>query len=183
MNKVVDLQARMNFRKNDIIALGPSLDRLVNDDKAAYNVNKEINDGRKQVSPSYEGGASRMDETSRVLFERMDRDIRDFKKEAAEREERARKDAKEREDLARAEAKEREERMMSILSEMKSDFRNDLSDMRADINSKLSDIKSDTRASKNTLITLSVTTILGVAAMVIAVIVFLASQGTPPTGP
>lgn len=100
-----------------------------------------------------------MDEATKTILDRLDQDIRDHKQEVRERDSRILADAQEREKryreemlkqnhLFRQEAKEREERMLNNVQELKNDF----------------------RATKNTVIALTIAVIIGVASMVLAIV-------------
>lgn len=112
------------------------------------------------------GRGDNMDDSTRTLLNRLDQDMRDHKQEmrdrdasiladAKERENRYREEMKAQDERWRQESKEREERIISALNDMKGDF---------------NDIKEESRTTRNTVIGLTVSVILGVAAMVLAVI-------------
>lgn len=116
----------------------------------------------KTYNISNESGDNRMDEATKMILERLERDSREreerYHADAAEREKRYREEMLEQDRRNRQEAKEREERILNSILEMKQDIKSDFNE-----------VKSDVRASRNTLITLAVATILGVAAMVVTV--------------
>ncbi len=119
------------------------------------NIHEELgyNKGREEK----EGGL--MDESTKIILNRIDQDIRDHKAEvrfdAKEREERftnlvleIKAEAKEREERAMLDAKEREERTAALLA----------------------DIRSDTKAATKHIQVLSITTILSIVAIFVAIV-------------
>lgn len=110
----------------------------------------------------------RVDENTKIILDRLDKDIRDHKQEVRDRETRLLTDAQEREQryrndlleqqrLYREEAKEREERMMGAMNQMKTDL------MEA-----FKDVKEESKVTRHTVIALTISVVLGVAAMVVA---------------
>ncbi|WP_339194230.1 hypothetical protein MKY95_20885 [Paenibacillus sp. FSL P4-0176] len=125
-------------------------------------------DASKYHSATKEG--NNMDESTKALINRLDQDMRDHKQEirdrdaaitadAKERENRYRDEMKAQDERWRQESKEREERLMSALNDMKNELRSDFQD-----------VKDESRTTRNTVIALTISIILGVAAMVLAVI-------------
>ncbi|MCY9513328.1 hypothetical protein [Paenibacillus apiarius] len=116
-----------------------------------------------------ESGGKNMDESTKMLIDRLDQDLRDHKQEVRDRDTKILTDAQEREQryrtelveqhkLFREEAKEREERMMSAMNEMK-----------AELKESFKDVKDESKTTRNTVIALTISVILGVATMVLAV--------------
>jgi len=108
-----------------------------------------------------------MDEGYKRLIERLEQDMRDHKQEIRDRDARLQADAAEREKRYHDEAKEREERIMKTLERMESKLDSTVERMDAKIDT-ISDKIVETH--RHTQI-MSVTVILGVAAMVVAAIV------------
>jgi hypothetical protein len=115
------------------------------------------------------GGDGKLDDLMKVLLEKMDKDAREreerYHRDAQEREKRYREEMMEQDRRFRQEAKDREERILTSIGELKKDIR-----------SEFAEIKEDTRTSRNTLVALSVATILGVAAMVVGALIALFNQ-------
>lgn len=115
------------------------------------------------------GGDGKLDDLMKVLLEKMDKDAREreerYHRDAQEREKRYREEMMEQDRRFRQEAKDREERILTSIGELKRDIR-----------SEFAEIKEDTRTSRNTLVALSVATILGVAAMVVGALIALFNQ-------
>jgi len=125
----------------------------------------------------YPEGGNHMDEATKTILERLDKDIRDHKQEVRERDAKIIADAQEREQRYREEAKEREERMLHIVQEMKSDMKDlkaemksDLQSFKTEMKSDIQDIKEECRSTRNTVLVLTLSVILGVAAMVLAIV-------------
>lgn len=118
-----------------------------------------------QHSSSKESGDD-MDSGYQKLIDRLDQDMRDHKQEIRNRDSALLKDAQERENRykqemieqnsrLREEAKEREERILNAINDLKSDFK---------------DVKDESKTTRNTVIGLTVSVIIGVAAMVLAMV-------------
>lgn len=128
-------------------------------------------------------GGDRVDEATKTILERLDKDIRDHRQELRERDSSTLADTQEREKRYQKEAKEREERMTNLVQEIKADLKDfkteikadlkglkteieaDLKDFETEVKADLRDAKGDCRASRNTVIVLAVTVILGIAGL------------------
>jgi MoxR-like ATPase len=93
-------------------------------------------------------GGEPMDESIKMLVDRMDKDLREHRQEIRDRDARLQSEFQEREKRTHDEVKEREERIISSLAE----------------------VKNESTSTKNTVIGLTISVILGVAAMVLAVV-------------
>lgn len=164
MGEVVFLDRRDDFKNNN---------KIVDEKKEKSDLVRkymELNfmDTIKYQSATRKG--EEMDDSAKTLLNRLDQDIRDHKQEmrdrdasiladAKERENRYRDEMKAQDERWRQESKEREERLMSAINDMKNDLRSDFQD-----------VKEESRTTRNTVIALTVSIILGIAAMVIAVV-------------
>lgn len=99
-----------------------------------------------------------MDENVKMILERMDRDLREHRQEIRDRDMRLQAEFQEREKRIHDEIKEREERFVQYLQEIKQN---------------INEVKEDNRTTRNTVIALAISVILGVAALAVT---FVASQ-------
>lgn len=126
-------------------------------EKGYYN-NK---DSSKSIVPyRIKQRGNHMDEATKTIFDRLDKDIRDHKQEVRERDARILADAQEREKRYREEAKEREERMIGVIREMK-----------VDINTKLTSIEAKVDSTYKYISNMTIAVIIGIAAIVITAII------------
>ncbi|WP_059043918.1 hypothetical protein [Paenibacillus rubinfantis] len=152
------------------------------ENKSALRLVKSSYHDEMSAAPLVSAGREEfnMDEVTRELISRLDKDIRDHKQEIRDRDAAQRSDAQEREAryreemqeqnrIFRQEAKEREERMEKMVAGLSSEIK--------DIRSEIKDIKSE--VSQNTkhvqsLVTANiwglVATIVAIAALVVTVI-------------
>lgn len=123
---------------------------------------ENFNSYRKEVATTVEGGGG-MDDGTKMILEQMDKDSREresrYHNDAKERESRYREEMKAQDERWKQESKEREDRLLSAINDMKSDLRSDFKD-----------VKDEAKTTKFTVIGLTISVILGVAAMVIAVV-------------
>lgn len=127
--------------------------QLFDDDVYASNRHIHVAIGEIAATGDKKESGGQMDDYLKVLIEKLDTDAR-------EREQRYHKDAQEREQRYREEAKEREERIASALH-----------DLKTDLKAEMTEVKNEVRNTKINLTALSITTILGIAAMVVGVLI------------
>ncbi|MEK3867029.1 hypothetical protein MHH60_26515 [Paenibacillus sp. FSL H7-0716] len=98
-------------------------------------------------------GGDHMDESTKHLIDRIDRDLRDHKQEVRdrdarlqsemqERENRYREDLLEQEKRFRQESKEREERFMSAIEGMRTDLKSDFKEVKDEVSSNVKHVQS-----------------------------------------
>lgn len=91
------------------------LEQVYSPSEQAYN---EIHSSMREIAPTSEqGGTHNMEEGYKRLLDRLDQDIRDHRKEIAERDARLQAEMREREARLHAEMREREERIIKVLEE------------------------------------------------------------------
>lgn len=169
----------------------------------SFHSAKEYNNNNETIETVYEEmrslfqhaagkGDDVMDNALNMILDRLQQDAREreerYHNDAREREQRYRNEMTEQESIIRQDAKEREERIINAINDLKSEVKereertlNALVEIKNDFKSELSDIKDDVRSSRNTLITLSITTILGIAAMVVTLIITLSNFPSSPS--
>jgi len=164
---IYDKKNSRNFDHHQFILSGESGDQLI----------------VKFVELSLEGqriirqGDTNMDESTKMLLDRLDRDLREHRQEIRDRDARLQAEFQEREQRIREETKEREERILRALQEIKQDMadfkseiRQDIEDFKSEIRKDVTDIKEDNRAMRSTLITLTISVMVGIAGAIIAFI-------------
>lgn len=100
-----------------------------------------------------------VDDSTKILLERIDRDVRDHKQEVRDRDARLQMEFQEREKRIYEETKEREERILKALDDVRKGLKDDFKEA-----------KDEAKATKWSVLALAISTILGIAAMVIAVL-------------
>ncbi|MCM3272620.1 hypothetical protein [Paenibacillus elgii] len=106
--------------------------KKIGTDDSFSDIMKSVHDSLSQLAVGRESnnetGGDRMDESTKMMIERLERDSR-------EREERYHNDAQERERRYREENKEREDRIIGAIQEIKSDIKEMKNDYRAEFKS------------------------------------------------
>ena len=130
-------------------------------EEIGYSNYEDISDGNYRES----GDSMQVDtffkeikEDMRERETRNEKRISDLADHTEKRDAQLRADLKEREERFRQESREREERFLNAVDEIKSEFR---------------ETKADNKSTKIALWTLSITTIIGIAAMVVAILIAL----------
>ncbi|WP_339309780.1 hypothetical protein NZ043_27675 [Paenibacillus sp. FSL k6-2145] len=176
-NVPIDLEQRRKTKRSNGHSAQENDDILKNIDSFYFDVAKhnvsdpgmaEIRQGYLQTAFTYPQNSNgkegdSMDESNKWTLDHLTRDAREreerYYKDAQEREKRYREDMLEQDRRWRQESKEREDRLLSAINDMKSDLRSDFKD-----------VKDEAKTTKFTVIGLTISVILGVAAMVVAVV-------------
>jgi hypothetical protein len=159
-------ERRFNKYINDLKNKNPSL--IMESDSEFRRAIHEFQSGLSEFAHKTDdlierGGDGSMDDSSKLMIERLDRDSREreerYHKDAQEREQRYRQEMLEQDRRSRQEAKEREERLMASIESLKTDLKQDFKD-----------VKDESRTTRNTVIGLAISVIIGIAAIVVAFI-------------
>ncbi|QHT61314.1 hypothetical protein GXP70_16020 [Paenibacillus lycopersici] len=141
-----------------------------------------MNSSSKDMSPKE--GEEPMDEGYKKIIDRLDQDLRDFKKDISERderiqrellarEERFRQEATERESRARQDAKEREERILKALTDTTVKLENEMKDVKESVKRSEERIDTSTKHIQSLVTTNkwgNYATFIGVLAIFISII-------------
>jgi hypothetical protein len=145
----------------------------------------------EQAAAEQEKDGGHMDEGTKYLLDRLDKDFRDHKREVAERDARLQSEMQEREQRIHQEAKEREERILSAIQESSRRMDNQLAEIKQSVNQAETRIAETTKLANETakhVQTMVTTNLWGTVATIIGIIglgiaIWSAVKSAAPTTP
>lgn len=125
----------------------------------------EIQLSQTEAASTNQGGAGEVENVYQQLIDRLDQDMRDHKQEMRDRDAQYQRDAQEREKRYREEMKDRMDTITNIVSDSEKRIENRMDRME----SRLDGIEDHTRSLVNTNFWQGIATIIGIAAIAVAV--------------
>ncbi|MGF9911230.1 hypothetical protein ABEX47_13130 [Paenibacillus ehimensis] len=158
-------KSKRSVFKGDVVSIYPhDINHVIRDIQSQVDDLKSsvsaVNINQLQAAIDNIEGGDRMDESTRMIIERLERDSR-------EREERYHKDAQERERRYREENKEREERITNMIADLKTEIKSDFKNF----DNKLDKIETKVDSTYKHISAITIATIVGIGACVVAIII------------